>query len=543
MNDPHLWWYVTRSSAMIAWVLMTLSVVWGILLSTRIFRNSDNPAWLQDLHKYLGGTSLVMVLLHMVSLMLDGWLKFTLPEVLVPFAAGYRAVPVALGVIAFYLLVAVQGTSLLMARLPRRAWKGIHYSSYAALALVAFHAAFSGTDVGSRWYGAVSIALIVVALVAVLARMLTRRTPTPVGIPRAAPTPSAAAPRLSPTFAGTGGGAHAADAQDPGTAESGRSAETLTLRAPIPPLERQTMVVSSLVPRADGVLGIRMLPLGGGMLPAWRPGAHVTLRLPNGLQRQYSLCGDPAERGHFSIAVLRTAASEGGSSFIHEQLRPGMTLEVDGPLNHFELEAANDYLFIAGGIGITPIKAMIESLPERRNWRLAYFGRSRTTMAFLAELLQRYPDRVAVFADDELAARPDLSGLSRSTADVYCCGPESLMQAVAGFVHPDRMHFERFIPVQRTATVPQHTVELTCSRSGRTLELESGQSILDALESHGLPIVGSCRKGVCGTCEVRVLEGTPEHLDSVMSDADKDRLGVMYPCVSRSATSRLVLDI
>lgn len=534
MNDPHIWWYVTRASAMIAWVLMTLSVVWGILLSTRIFRNSDNPGWLQDLHKYLGGASIIMVLLHMVSLMLDGWLKFTLPEVLVPFVTDYRALPVALGIIAFYLLIAVQSTSLLMARLPRSAWKAIHYSSYAILGLVAFHAGLSGTDVGSNWYGLISSAVIVLALTAVLTRMLARKRVTGT----AAPSPrgggaTAAAPRVSPIIIPGGQGEDAARATSP----------TLTLRAPIPVLERQTMVVSYAAPQADRVLGIRLLPLGGAMLPAWHPGAHVTLHLPNGLQRQYSLCGDPAERGHFDIAVLRAERSEGGSSFIHEHLRPGMTLEVDGPLNHFELEAANDYLFIAGGIGITPIKAMIESLPARRNWRLAYFGRSRTTMAFLPELLQRYPDRVSVFPDDELASRPDLSGIGRSTAEVYCCGPESLMSAVAAFVPVERMHFERFIPIVRTATVAAHTVELTCSRSGRVLELEAGQSILEALESNGLPISGSCRKGVCGTCEVRVLEGTPEHLDSVMSDADKDELGVMYPCVSGSASRTLVLDI
>lgn len=535
MNDPHIWWYVTRSSAMIAWVLMTLSVVWGILLSTRIFRNSDNPGWLQDLHKYLGGASIIMVMLHMVSLMLDGWLKFTLPDLLVPFATDYRAFAVALGIMAFYLLIAVQGTSLLISRLPRRAWKAIHYASYATLALVAFHAGLSGTDVGSRWYGAVSMALIVVGLVAVLARILARRRPVPASASASAgsATVGSAPPRPSAAFTPLDGTAPSA----------ATSPIALAQRPPIPLLDRQTMVVSHAALLAEGVLGIRLLPLGGAALPAWHPGAHVTLHLPNGLQRQYSLCGDPAERGHFDVAVLRTADSQGGSSFIHEQLRPGMTLEVDGPLNHFELEAAGDYLFIAGGIGITPIKAMIESLPERRHWRLAYFGRSRRTMAFLPELLRRYPDRVVVFADDELPGRPDLSGIARSSGEVYCCGPESLMAAVARFVPPERMHFERFVPIVRTPAVSAHGVEITCLRSEKVLAIESGRNILEALEAQGLPIGGSCRKGVCGTCEVRVLAGTPEHLDSVMSDADKDDLGVMYPCVSRAASATLVLDL
>ena len=279
------------------------------------------------------------------------------------------------------------------------------------------------------------------------------------------------------------------------------------------------------------------------MLPAWRPGAHVTLHLPNGLQRQYSLCGDPADRGHFDLAVLRVDASQGGSAYIHDQLRPGMTLEVDGPLNHFELEAAKDYLFIAGGIGITPIKAMIESLPQRRDWRLVYLGRSRTMMAFLPELLGRYPGRVTVLADDEREQRPDLSGLARSSADVYCCGPESLMVGVAQFVPPERLHFERFIPITRTSRVASRELQVTCARSGVVLQLPAGANILEALEAHDLPVSGSCRKGVCGTCEVRVLEGTADHLDSVMSDRDKEELGIMFPCVSRSTSREIVLDL
>ncbi len=532
MNDPHIWWYVTRASAIIAWVLMTLSVVWGILLSTRILRNSDNPGWLQDLHKFLGGASLVMVGLHMVSLMLDGWLSFTLPEVLIPLATDYRALPVALGIIAFYVLLTVQVTSLFMARLPRRAWKGIHYASYATLVLVAFHAAFSGTDVGQSWYGMTSIALVMVALISVLVRMLAG-TKRDVGARPAA----GSEPRVS------SGPADSAPARVVDDRGASASPVGLLLRTPIPQLDRQTMVVSEISTPAAGVLGIRLLPLGGAALPAWRPGAHVTLHLPNGLQRQYSLCGDPADRGHFDLAVLRVQESQGGSSYLHEHLRPGMTLEVDGPLNHFELEAANEYLFIAGGIGITPIKAMIESLPQRREWRLAYLGRSRTTMAFLPELLSRYPDRVTVFADDELNQRPDLSGLARSTADVYCCGPESLMAGVAQFVPAERLHFERFIPIVRTSRGVSEALEVTCARSGMVLQLAPGANILEALEAKGLPVGGSCRKGVCGTCEVRVLDGTPEHLDSVMSDQDKDELGVMYPCVSRSASREIVLDL
>ena len=282
MNDPHIWWYISRASAVIGWALMTLSVVWGILLSTRVMRQIDNPAWLQDLHRYFGGAAIVMVAVHMLTLMLDGWLHLSIAEVLVPFTSHFKALPVALGVTAFYLLVAVQGTSLLMRYLPRRFWKVVHYSSYATLILVSFHAAFSGTDVGTSWYRVVSIGLILLAMLAVVLRLVAAKR----GSGAAAGRPTDAARGIRP--------------------------------APAVPQTR-TMRVASVTRVADGVLGIRLVPVSAdgsepAPLPAWHPGAHITLHLPNGLERQYSLCGDPAERSHLDIAVLQTEASRGGSA-------------------------------------------------------------------------------------------------------------------------------------------------------------------------------------------------------------------------------------
>lgn len=510
MNEPHIWWYITRASALIAWALMTISVLWGILLSTRVMRRIDNPAWLQDLHRYLGGLTLFMAALHMVSLMLDGWLKFSLPETLVPFATDYKPLAVALGIISFYILIAVQGTSLFMNRLPRRFWKGLHYSSYVALLLVALHAGWSGTDVGAWWYRVLAIVLISVATIAVLVRIIT----------------------------GTKTGSSSSAVRE----KAVPAEDELVLARP--QIDTRTMVVSTLEDVAQGVRAIRLLPLGGGQLPVWHPGAHVTLHLPNGLQRQYSLCGDPAERTHYDIAVLKTEQSEGGSEWIHANLSPGMTLEVSGPLNHFELKPANEYLFIAGGIGITPIKAMIESLPVRRKWKLIYVGRSRSTMAFAEELLERYPDHVEIHASDEQDSQLDVYALTASsTAQVYCCGPESLMSAVTSFVPAERMHLERFVAIARASSLPASPLEVTCRKSKKSFVVDPQESILDALEENGLPVLGSCKKGVCGTCEVRVVEGKPVHLDSVIDDAEKDRLKVMYPCVSRAEGDKLVLDL
>jgi len=242
--------------------------------------------------------------------------------------------------------------------------------------------------------------------------------------------------------------------------------------------------------------------------------------------------------------VLRTVDSAGGSEWIHAEIVPGMSIEVSGPLNHFVIDAAREYLFIAGGIGITPIKAMIESLPAQRSWSLVYLGRSRSTMAFLDELTGRYPKQVRVIAGDEPAnGLPLLELVAASTADVYCCGPESLMAAVADLVPSDRMHLERFEPIDRTTGTYAQAVAVTAKRSKKTFSVPAGESILDALEGNGIPILGSCRKGVCGTCEVRVVSGTPQHLDSVMADSEKDDLRVMYPCVSRASSAELVLDV
>jgi len=508
LTDPHLWWYLTRVSAMLAWALMTLSVVWGVLLSTRLLRRVDNPAWLQDLHRYLGGLAVVMVLVHMVTLMLDGWLHLSPAELLIPMASDYRPFAVALGILAFYLLVAVQVTSMVMHRLPRRFWKGLHFSIYGVVILVAFHAGLAGTDAGSLGYVILASSIIGLTVLATIARLIVS------GRTRAAATaevwvpPRDTAPRSSP-----------------------------------PRRETSTMVVVETSLIAESVRSLRLAPLGGGLLPIWYPGSHITLHLPNGLERQYSLCGDPGDRHAYELAVLHTADSAGGSRWIHEHAAPGVTIEVSSPINRFELEPAREYLFIAGGIGITPIKSMIESLPPQRAWRLLYLGRSRRTMAFANELETRSPRQVRILASDEMPERIDIASLVTSeTTEVYCCGPESLLAAVAAVVPESRLHLERFEPVDRVATTANQSIELGFSRSPLSLTVGPDESVLDVLERNGLPVLGSCRSGVCGACEVRVVAGTPEHLDSVMADREKDRLRVMYPCVSRSRTETLVLD-
>ena len=552
MSDPHIWWYVTRSSAIIAWILMTLSVIWGVLLATRIFRKVDSPGHLQDLHRYLGSAALVLIGVHMVTLMLDGWLHFTPGELLVPGRTLYRTIPVALGIIAFYLLVIVYGSSLLRRWLPPRFWKALHYFNYAAVLLVSFHAGFTGTDVGRWWYFSVSVAIIALTATTLIVRLVMSSAPAAA---RAATTtsnsPVLANPSVWPQAGNAGSPRGQVSAQrrvaaiDTPPPRGGTAVLTVPppIEAPQTPPGATPMVVGGVATLADGVKGIRLVPLGGAELPPWHPGAHLTLELPDGKTRQYSLCGDPAERRFYEIAVLRDTPSRGGSAWLHDTLMPGMTVTVWEPRNHFPLIHAAEYVFVAGGIGITPIRAMIESLPARRDWRLIYLGRSRNTMAYLPDLLARYPKQVMVYARDEHPDRLDIGSVMRQLAgEVYVCGPERLIDAVKVVSQPSHFHTEHFAPVERPP-VPGAQIDVECARSGVQFTVPPDWSVLEALEQNQIPMVASCRRGVCGSCEVRVLAGVPEHRDSVLDDEEKQELGIMFPCVSRASGDRLVLDI
>jgi ferredoxin-NADP reductase len=301
--------------------------------------------------------------------------------------------------------------------------------------------------------------------------------------------------------------------------------------------------------------GVVVLDLGhpeNEDLPRWEPGAHIDLILDDGLTRQYSLCGDPHDSSLWRIGVLLDPNSRGGSRYVHDNLDEGVTVRVRGPRNHFPLVDVPHYRFIAGGIGITPIFAMLEAVQRAGgDWTLLYGGRTRASMAFVEDLSERYPERVTVWPQDERGLL-DLESLFKEPADntlVYCCGPEALLSAVeqhsahwpAGILHIER--FAAKAPTAEEAAEALDQFEVVCQRSGSNFEITSDQSILEVLEEGGIPILGSCYEGVCGTCEATVLEGTPDHRDSVLTDAEKAAGEVMLICVSRSRTERLVLDL
>jgi len=289
----------------------------------------------------------------------------------------------------------------------------------------------------------------------------------------------------------------------------------------------------------------------GRPLPEWTPGAHIDLVLEPSLVRQYSLCSSPADTTAWRIGVLLDAASRGGSKLIHEQLREGSSVCVREPRNHFPLVDSPRYLFIAGGIGVTPMLPMIQ-LAEAAGaeWHLLYGGRRRSSMAFV-DVLSDKGDRVAICPQDETGLL-DLDAYLGSPRDdtlVYCCGPEALLGAVQNACASwpaGALHFERFSAKPRVEESTEGALdrfEVICQRSGVTVTVPAAESVLEVVERAGVNVLGSCFEGICGSCEVAVLEGTPVHRDSVLTDDEREAKEVMMICVSRSCTERLVLDL
>ncbi|MER6786797.1 PDR/VanB family oxidoreductase [Streptomyces sp. NPDC000658] len=304
------------------------------------------------------------------------------------------------------------------------------------------------------------------------------------------------------------------------------------------------LVVERRESAADGVLALTLRHPLGEPLPAWEPGAHVDVVLGPGLERQYSLCGDPADRAAWRIAVLREADGRGGSAHVHEQVRQGDKIRVRGPRNHFALRPAPRYRFIAGGIGITPLLPMLAAAEAAgADWSLLYGGRTRASMAFTGELAV-YGDRVTVAPQDEaglLDLGPVLDALPED-ALVYCCGPGPLLDAVEERCPPGALRVERFQAKERPAA-QEEEFEVELAQSGRTLTVAPGVSVLDAVRAAGVEVLFSCTEGTCGTCETDVLDGTPDHRDSVLSAGEREAGETMMICVSRCRGKRLVLDL
>jgi ferredoxin-NADP reductase len=313
------------------------------------------------------------------------------------------------------------------------------------------------------------------------------------------------------------------------------------------------MWVHTLQYEAQNIIRVDLRPMAGETLPPFEAGAHIDLHLPGGLVRSYSLANDSREHHRYVLGILKDPASRGGSRAVHEQLRVGMVLNISAPRNHFPLhEDAAHSVLIAGGIGITPILSMARRLTAlNRSYELVYLARSRAAAAFIPDIAA-LAGQVHWHFDDEAGSPPDLQALLAARAPqgnthYYACGPARMLDvfekscAQLGYA---QAHTERFAAVEVKAADDarqQFTVELR--QSGKTFAVGPDTTLHKALLAIGANVPFSCEEGICGACETRVLEGTPDHRDMVLSSAEHAANQVMMVCVSGCKSERLVLDL
>ncbi len=311
--------------------------------------------------------------------------------------------------------------------------------------------------------------------------------------------------------------------------------------------ERLLLRLCRITWEAPGVLSLDFVDPNGGELPPFGPGAHVDLHLPDGLVRQYSLCGDPADRKSYRVGV-RELEDGRVSRVIHHELRPGTLIPVSVPRNNFPLVPAPHYLFVAGGIGITPLLPMMREATRRgAEWSLLFCTRRATEAAFLDEA--RLLGGTVFLHASEAGTRLDVTARLAEPAletILYCCGPERLMTAVeeATNAWPEgSVRFEWFAPRSRPAAAGSAGFEVYLARAGMTVTVPPDKTILEVLTEAGFDQPRSCEQGICGTCECRVLEGEVDHRDSILSAGERAANEVMMVCVSRARSGRLVLDL
>ncbi|WP_431236225.1 PDR/VanB family oxidoreductase (plasmid) [Mycolicibacterium psychrotolerans] len=290
----------------------------------------------------------------------------------------------------------------------------------------------------------------------------------------------------------------------------------------------------------------------GADLPIWEPGAHIDLHFVcRGVDyvRQYSLCGNTTDRHQWEVAVLLVPDGRGGSIYVHEEVSEGDRIGASLPRNNFPLISAQHYLFIAGGIGITPLLPMIAAVAGTgADWRLTYCGRSVDTMAFTERVCAFGADRVSFWANDTHGVADLASIIAQSNPNtvVYSCGPESMLRTVeesCASLPARRLRTERF--ARRAVDLVQtgDTFEVEFALSGVRVTVPADRTILDVAAEAGIDIDVSCQEGVCGSCEMRVISGTPDHRDEVLSAQERAAGRTMMVCVSRSRSARLVLDL
>jgi ferredoxin-NADP reductase len=309
--------------------------------------------------------------------------------------------------------------------------------------------------------------------------------------------------------------------------------------------------VSAIDRVADDVVSIRFTDPNGRALPRWTPGAHIDIDCGEGISRQYSLCGDPSDRSTLQIAVLRDPDSRGGSRWIHETLCVGDSVRIRGPRNHFKLDlAAERYVLVAGGIGITPVLAMADHLASLgKEFVVHYAGRSCASMAFLGRLARDHGDRLHVHPGDA-GVRMNLAALFADPApgtQIYACGPERLLDGLAeATAHwpDDALHVEHFSS-SLAALDPsvEHAFEVVLKDSGITVPVPADRTVLQALRAANIDAPADCEEGICGACEVPVVDGEIDHRDLVLTKTERAAGKKMMTCFSRACGSALTIQL
>lgn len=307
-------------------------------------------------------------------------------------------------------------------------------------------------------------------------------------------------------------------------------------------------------PVATAIVMFELVSLDGQPLPAFTAGAHIDVHVPNGLVRQYSLCSDPQDRSVYRIAVLQENEGRGGSKGMHALVETGATLRISAPRNLFELAPdAQRSLLLAGGIGVTPLLAMAQSLAaQQRDFALHYFARSQDRAAFVEELrASPFSDKVHLHFDDVPAkVQADVAQLlqtPQSGLHLYTCGPKGFMDAVLGQARDGgwaeaHLHYE-FFSAEPVLTGDEGEFQVRLARSGQTIAIRADQTIVAALTEAGVSVPVSCEQGVCGTCLTKVLEGEPDHRDMYLTPEEQARNDQMLLCCSRARSACLVLDL
>lgn len=300
---------------------------------------------------------------------------------------------------------------------------------------------------------------------------------------------------------------------------------------------------------ADGINLFEFCQPDGAALPEFSAGAHIAIRVPSGAIRKYSLCNDPAERGHYQIAVKRETSGRGGSIDLIDNVKAGDTVMVSEPVNDFALPPrATDFLFIAGGIGITPILAMIRQVQAAgKRFRLYYCSRSPETTAFKEELgAPGIREFVTIHYDNgDPSCSLDLKPILKERQNrehLYCCGPRPLMEAVRAMTDhwsPTAVHFEAFSDAE-THKAGDKPFRVKLAKTGKTVDVPADKTILEVLRETGLEVPSSCETGTCGTCRTRYSNGEADHRDLVL--AEHEKADTIMICVSRAKSDEITLD-